>query len=195
MALIIETGTGLPSMVRITPPAALPVSLAMAKANMRVDGDDMDVLITTWIKGIVAALEHEIGQCLIEQTWRVTAGLFPAALSLPHPVMSITSVKYFDVDGTEQTMDPAAYRLVKMRYRSDLMPARGRAWPETMADRDITVEVVCGYGAAPADVPENVQLYILAKLVEQFDPATRMERDTVQSAFVDRLLDACRSYA
>lgn len=74
------------------------------------------------------------------------------------------------------------------------MPARGGAWPPTLADADVTVELACGYGAAPADVPENVQLYILAKLVEQFDPATRLERDTVQSAFVERLLDACRSY-
>lgn len=183
------------TMIRITPPDALPVSLAMAKANMRVDGDDMDALITSWIKGIVAALEHEIGQCLIEQTWRVTLGSFPAALQLPHPVMSVTSVKYFDVDGTEQTLAPADYRLWRARYQSHLMPARGGAWPETVVDGEVTVEVVCGYGAAPADVPENAQLYILAKLVEQFDPATRLERDTVQSAFVDRLLDACRSYA
>jgi len=195
MGLIIETGGGLPRMVRISPPAELPVSLPLAKANMRVDGDNMDTLITTWIKGIVAALEHEIGQCLIEQTWRVTVDSLPAALGLPHPVMSVTSVKYFDVDGTEQTLDSADYRLYKARYRSDLMPPRGGAWPATMVGRDVTVEVVCGYGAAPADVPENVQLYLLAKLVEQFDPATRMERDTVQSAFVDRLLDACRSYA
>nr|WP_315401796.1 hypothetical protein [uncultured Duganella sp.] len=32
--------------IRITPPTELPVSLDLAKANMRVDGDDMDVLIT-----------------------------------------------------------------------------------------------------------------------------------------------------
>lgn len=181
--------------IRITPPATLPVNLATAKANMRVDGDDMDVLITSWIKGIVAVLEHEIGQCLIEQTWRVMLDCFPAALKLPHPVMSVTSVKYFDVSGTEQTLDPAAYRLCRARYQSHLTPARGVAWPVTLAEADVTVELVCGYGAAPEDVPENVQLYILAKLVEQFDPATRLERDTVQSAFVDRLLDACKGYA
>jgi uncharacterized phiE125 gp8 family phage protein len=180
--------------IRITPPATLPVNLAIAKANMRVDGDDMDVLITSWIKGIVAVLEHEIGQCLIEQTWRVTLDCFPEAIKLPHPVLSITSVKYFDVNGTEKTLEPAAYRLCRARYQSHLMPARGGAWPATLADADVTVELVCGHGAAPADVPENVQLYILAKLVEQFDPATRLERDTVQSAFVERLLDACRSY-
>lgn len=181
--------------IRITPPENLPVSLPMAKANMRVDGDDMDALITSWIKGIVVALEHEIGQCLIEQTWRVMLDCFPVALKLPHPVMSVTSVKYFDIDGTELTLDPAAYRLWRAQYQSHLMPALGGAWPTTLAGADVTVEVVCGYGVAPEDVPENVQLYILAKLVEQFDPATRLERDTVQSAFVDRLLDACRSYA
>ena len=181
--------------IRITPPESLPVSLDTAKANMRVDGGDMDALITSWIKGIVAALEHEIGQCLIEQMWRVTLDCFPEAIKLPPPVMSVASVKYFDVDGVEQTLAPAAYRLWRARYQSHLMPVLGGAWPTTLAGADVTVEVVCGYGAAPEDVPENVQLYILAKLVEQFDPATRLERATVQSAFVDRLLDACRSYA
>jgi hypothetical protein len=45
-----------------------------------------------------------------------------------------------------------------------------------------------------AAVAPNVRLYVLAKLVEQIDPITRAERETVQSAYVDRLLDLCRTY-
>jgi len=59
----------------------------------------------------------------------------------------------------------------------------------------ITIQAKCGFGSDAASVPDNIRLYILAKLVEQFDPVTRLERDTVQSVYTDRLLDACRAYS
>lgn len=183
--------------IRTVAPTDLAVDLAAARANLRVDGNDMDALITTWLKGIIGKLEHETGQCLMAQTWEVRLAEFPGgAISLPHPVMNITFVTYLDADGATQTTAPADYKLTVERYASYLTPARGTRWPATADDpAAVTVGVRCGYGNTPAATPDNVQLYILAKLVEQFDPATRMERDTVQSAFLDGLLDSIRSYA
>lgn len=193
------------SAICIHPSKQLPVSLAMAKANMRIDGDDMDDLVSLWIEGIVAALEHEIGQHLMEQTWRVTFDRFGGEdgasrpvdqMRLPHPAIGIAAVKYFDADGNEQTLAPADYQLNVTRYASNLVLARGARWPITdTAAEAVTIDVVCGYGSTPDATPHNIRLYILAKLVEQFDPATRAERETVQSMFLDRLLDACRTYA
>ncbi len=200
--------------IRTVAPAVLAVTLADAKANLRVDADrtDMDDLITSWIRGVVSKAEHAIGQRLMTQTWQVRLDAFPGAsfwrlgdacagslaqaIGLPHPVISVSSVKYLDPDGVEQTLAPAGYKLVRRNYESFLVPARGGNWPATAGELDSVVStVVCGYGADPALTPENVRLFILAKLVEQFDPATRLERDTVQSAYLDGLLDACRSYA
>lgn len=180
----------------ITPPTVLAVTLDQAKLNMRIDGTDMDALITLWVEGITAALEHEIGQYLMPQTWQVTLDAFPSAIALPHPAISITSVKYQDADGVEQTLAPETYKLIRSAYQTALVPVSGAAWPVTLSDTGaVVVTVLCGHGATAADTPANVRLYILAKLVEQFDPATRMERDTVQSDFVGRLLDACRTYS
>ncbi|KQW97133.1 hypothetical protein ASC94_10100 [Massilia sp. Root418] len=182
--------------IRITPPAVLAVDLALVKSNMGIDGGDLDALVTSWTKGVIADLEHEIGQCMMEQTWRVTADGFGDAITLPHPVIEIASVKYIDPDGVEQTLADTGYRVRREQYQSSLLPARGASWPATLDDVDVvTIEVVCGYGDTPDSTPENVQLYILAKMREQFDPATRLERDTVQSTYLDGLLDACRSYA
>ena len=190
--------------VRIAPPTILAVDLALIKKNMRIDGDEMDDIVTGWAQGVIAALEHEIDQCLMTQTWRVALPAFAGAIRLPHPAIAITSVKYIDAAGTEQTLASSAYQVEVQSYKSLLRPARGTCWPSTyvdvFADPDdmppaVFIELACGLGNNPNLTPANVQLYILAKLVEQFDPATRMERDTVQSAFVDRLLDACRSYA
>lgn len=198
--------------ILIVPPTVLPVTLAAAKANMRIDDDALDALIPVWIAGITAKLEHEIGQCLMEQTWEVSLDRFPSVelhtictrvpeqaamqIVLPHPVLRVESVSYLDAAGEAQVLAPTAYKLRRSRYSSALHPAGGNGWPAAAADgASILVKVVCGYGTAPAATPPNVQLYILAKLVEQFDPATRMERDTVQSVFVEQLLDGCRSYA
>ncbi|MDC8756257.1 head-tail connector protein [Janthinobacterium fluminis] len=197
--------------IQTVAPTELAVDLAAARANMRIDGDHMDGLLTLWLKGIIMVLEHEIDQCIMEQTWAVRLDVFPgispwsvggtdsgrvsAAIALPHPVLAVTSVKYLDIAGVEQTLAPSAYKLVVQRYQSYLIPKLGTRWPATANEADaVVVSVQCGYGSTSASTPENVQLYILAKLVEQFDPATRLERDTVQSVFIDRLLDACRSY-
>lgn len=190
--------------VRTVAPTVLAVDLTLIKKNMRIDGDDMDDIVTGWAQGIIAALEHDTGQCLMEQTWRVALPAFAGAIRLPHPAIDITSVKYIDAAGVEQAMASSAYQVEVQAYKSLLRPARGTSWPsayvDAFADPDdlpaaVFIELTCGLGNTPDLTPANVQLYILAKLVEQFDPATRLERDTVQSAFVDRLLDACRSYA
>lgn len=201
---------------QITPPTALAVDLGLAKQNMRIDGTDMDALVTSWIEGVTAALEHEIGQCILEQTWQVQLEAFPAAhpwhfgqpvprhrceaIKLPHPVMNITSVTYVDTDGAQQTLPPSAYKLNVKRYESTLTPAAGTRWPVTLREEGaVTVEVVCGYGTDNTATPANVRLYIIAKLVEQFDPALMTQRDqtsdTVHSKFIEGLLDRCRSYA
>ena len=180
----------------ITPPTVLAVDLALIKKSMVIDGDYMDDVVTGWARGVISALEQEIGQCLMAQTWRVTLDAFAPEIVLPHPVIDILSVKYIDPAGAEQLLGVSDYRVRASRYQSLLVPSRGARWPATLDDTDVvTIDVQCGYGATPVATPDNVQLYILAKLVEQFDPVTRTERDTVQSAFIDRLLDACKGYA
>lgn len=179
------------SQICIRPPTVLAVTMEQAKRNLRVDDDDLDDLIgEVWLPGIISALEHEIGQCLMEQTWEVTVDGVSDTIRLPHPVISIESVTYLDVDGVRQELAPSTWRLSRSRYWTVMSIVAGSCWPATA----VTVRLVCGYGSTAANTPANIRLYILAKLVEQYDPNTRAERDTVQSNFVTRLLDACRTY-
>lgn len=180
------------------PPAEMPVTIADARASLRADGPDLDPQISIWVQGITATLEHEIGQKVMQQTWLWVDDAFPDAIRLPHPARSVTAVRYRDAAGVEQTLDPADYVLDVQRYQSWLVPAAGKAWPDTFDQINaVSVEVVCGMAESAAElaaVAPNIRLFVLAKLVEQFDPATRSERDTLQSDFVTRLLDACRVY-
>lgn len=181
----------------ITPPAALAVSLADAKLALRVDGDEQDALIEAWTQGITEHAEHYTGRAFVHQTWRLTLDRFPTAIKLQYaPIASVSSIKYLDEAGVLQTLNPADYLLDDSTEPGYIVPQVGKAWPATF-DRinAVQVDYVAGYGPTDATVPPSVGLYIKAKLCEQYDPAVRLEKDTVQSSFIDRLLDRVRVYA
>lgn len=184
------------SEICISPPTMLAVTLEQAKLNLRVDGDYLDGLIEIWLQGIIAELEHEIGQCLMPQTWEVTQDGFGDTIGLPHPVISIESVSYLDAQGKRKELSPTAWSLSRGRYKTVLAPAAGASWPVTSRSSEaVIIRLICGHGESAESTPANIRLYILAKLVEQFDPVTRTERDTVQSTYIERLLDACRTHS
>lgn len=178
----------------ITPPAALAVSLADAKANLRVDGIDLDALITAWLEGITAHAENYTERALITQAWRVTQDGFTDDIELPRPpTISVTSVTYYDTANVLQTLAASQYVLDEVNGK--LLPASGVTWPDTYARFDaVTVNYSAGYGPTDATVPKSIRLYILAKLTEQFDPAIKPEKDTVQASYIDKLLDQYRVY-
>ena len=182
------------SAICIVPPALLAVDLSLIKKNMRIDDDHMDDLIELWAKGVITDLESKVGQHLMPQTWRVTLDSFQHLANLPHPATSVVSLKYIDAAGVERLLDAGQFTLIRAECYSQLVPTA--AWPSIKPGAAaVVIDVVCGMASSPADVPANMQLYILSKLVEQFDPQTRTERDTVQSTFITRLLDACKTYA
>ena len=179
----------------IFPPSSLAVTLEQAKANLSIDGSDLDSRVLMYLNGVIDKAEQLTGLSFINQTWRVTLDSFPDAIVLPPPVSSVVSVKYLDSDGVEQTLDPADYLVDSVSQPGYVVPAYGKAWPETYDQVNaVNVEVISGFGADSTDVPDGIRLYIAAKLVEQFDPAIRVEKDTVQSSFIDRLLDPFRTY-
>jgi uncharacterized phiE125 gp8 family phage protein len=101
--------------VLVTPPSLLPVSLAEAKAHLRVSVSDEDGLIGGLIS---AATEHLdgwtgiLGRCLVEQVWRQDFDRFARCLTLPlGPVLSIGSVTWRNQAGQVATIAGQEYAL------------------------------------------------------------------------------------
>lgn len=182
---------------QITAPAALAVALDDAKANLRETTTDQDAIITAWLEGIIAHAEHVTGRSFITQTWKRSLDSFPASIELFNaPIQSVTSIKYYDTANVLQTLAASEYVVDINSEPGIVIPAADAAWPATYARPDaVQVEYVAGYGATAASVPSGIKAYLLAKLCEQFDAAIRPEKDTVQSSFIDRLLDRFRIYA
>jgi uncharacterized phiE125 gp8 family phage protein len=175
----------------IVPPAVLAVSMDAAQRAARVDVDaegksPLDDDIAREVRAYTAAAEHMTGRAFINQTWRVTLDAFPGAIRLPKsPLASVEHVKFYDVDGILQTLDPQDYQIDSESEPGYIVPAPGKAWPQT-ASRINAVEVqcVCGYGPTEATTPDAVKSYVLARAQQYFSPVPNAK----ESNF-DRLLD------
>jgi uncharacterized phiE125 gp8 family phage protein len=102
--------------VLVTSPSATPVTLAEAKAHLRVDFADDDALITAMIGAATGYLDGWTGilggVCLVDQVWRQDFDLFAKCMPLPlGPVTEIVSVKWLNSAGTETTIAAASYSL------------------------------------------------------------------------------------
>jgi len=187
------------SIKEVSPPAALAVSLATAKDQLRIEQDDtaFDALLTLWIEGITASeAEHITGRQFVNRPMRVVLDKFPGAIRLAAPTYSVESVKYVDSDGAEQTLDPADYYADMITEPGYIMPASGKAWPATANQvNSVTVDFTAGYGPDDSTVPKAAQLFIVARLKEQWDPATKEFKETVTSSFIKGLLNQLKEYA
>lgn len=102
--------------VLVTAPTIKPVTRTEVKDALDIGYTEKD----TQIDGLIAAATSYLdgwtgvlGRALCEQTWRQDFdSLSPRCMRLPlFPVISITSVKYKDTTGTEQTISSSNYTL------------------------------------------------------------------------------------
>lgn len=148
-------------LTRVAAPAATPVSLDEARAHCRADAAD-DTLLQVYLDAAVAHVdgaEGVLGRCLVTQTWDYALECFPDEIVVPLPTLaSVTSVKYYDVDGVEQTISSSNYIVSGQR----IVPVEDYDWPDVQAERPnpITVRFVAGYGLAVA-VPAAIKAAIL----------------------------------
>lgn len=187
----------------ITAPTTYPVTLAEAKAHCRVDASDEDTLITALITAATEMAEQKTGRAIMPQTWSLSLDAFPDEIWLTRvPVQSITSVKYFDADGVEQTLNSSQYSLLRDDFGfARVVRAYGVVWPNTQArDAAVTVEYVAGYIDAAA-VPEAIKQWVKLMISTMYENreteaySSRAVSTTVQMSFVDRLLDRYMVYS
>lgn len=147
-----------------------PVSLAEAKAQCRVDSAEEDGLIAGYILAARQHVETYVRRALITQTWDQTIDELGAEIVLQRPpVQSVTSVKYLDSAGAEQTLAPSQYRLVQRSTGEFvIVPAYGVSWPTVQGvESAVTVRFVAGY--LPGALPEPLRQGVLMLVSHWYD--------------------------
>lgn len=157
----------------VTPPASVLVSLAEAKMHLRVEHDAEDAYLPTLVasaESLIGGRDGWTGRALISQTWRLTLPGFPVGgvlrLPLP-PLISVTHVKYYDANDTQQTFSADNYTVQTTDTPGRIVLDAAVGWPSTYSRIDaVEVQFVCGYADA-ASVPAPIKhaaLIILASL-------------------------------
>lgn len=150
----------------VTAPANDILTLSEVKTHLRVDGSDEDTLISNLIDAATSYIDGYtgvLGRCLITQTWDWKLDSFPdsntLAMDMPlGDVQSITSIKYIDVDGVEQTWDSSEYNLDLDTSPERIYLTYDKYWPETQdIENAVAVRFVAGYGDTASEVPAAIR--------------------------------------
>ena len=161
---------------RLTSPLGLPVSLAEAKAHLRLSGSEQDDLVRLLIESAAEQLERDIDQAVIASSWKQSQSEFPCGGEplelIKGPIGSITSIEYYDEDNALQTWDAANYELNAETRTVFCLNADG--WPTTQTDIDkynVFVTFLCGVSDA-SEVSRYIKQAILLNVGRTFyDPA------------------------
>lgn len=156
------------SLSTVSPPSSEPITLAEAKAHLRVEHSDEDALIASLLSAAREQVETDTRRTLMTTTRKLTLDGFPAnnaplLLSQP-PLQSVTSIRYLDTDGTWQTLSAETYTVTTGEDLGRVGLVSGEVWPDVQ-DQIGAVEVtyVCGY-ASRSLVPSVLKAMVLLLL-------------------------------
>lgn len=142
----------------ITAPASEPVSLAEAKAHLRVDGSDEDDLIDRLIATAREYCEPIARRSFMPQTLMMSFDGWPVVCDAPTylvlfrpPVQSVSHIKYYDSAGVLQTMTASDYVADLVAAPPRIYLADGAAWPSETLRAGLAVQVTYVAGYADAD--------------------------------------------
>lgn len=150
------------ALVQITPPASEPITLAQAKQQIRVEHDNENDLVSSYISTARERIEHDTRRQLVSATYQLTLDCFPGdgIITLPvPPLQEVTSIKYF-ADGVETELDESIYTVHSKSTPGQIRLKIFQSWPTKDPDTQVTVEFVAGYTTVPHQLQHVVRLLV-----------------------------------
>jgi len=151
-------------------PASEPVSLEETKLVVRQSSSSDDA----YLEGlIVAAREHcetITNRCIARRTWVLPFDAFPICqgvhlysvwqeIEIPRPpLVSVDEIRYIDIDGAPQTLQPEADLIVdRTNEPGRISPVSTSGWPATLwgIPNAVAIMFTAGYNDDPQADPEN----------------------------------------
>lgn len=174
---------------QITKPVSEPVVLSDVEGHCRInDLSDESATIDIFIEAMRQQCESVTRRALITQKWELLLDEFPldrnpVEIPLP-PLQSIEEIKYLDLTGVEQVLDPLTYRVIKSANEKCqpgfVIPIYGSVWPVALNDyNSVTISFTCGYGPIGEDtssnVPKAIKQWMLLNIANLYE-----NRETIQ---------------
>jgi uncharacterized phiE125 gp8 family phage protein len=157
--------------ILIAPPGGEPLTLAEAKAWLRLDSQAEDALVSALIGAARLAVEAASGRRLITQTWRLVRDAWPpdGVIRVPvRPFAGVVGLRVIDAAGAPIIVAPSLYAADIAREPGEIRlvgapPQPGRA------TSGIEIDVTAGYGPQPQDVPEPLRQAVRLLVARWFE--------------------------
>lgn len=154
--------------VLVTGPSSEPITLTEAKAQARITDDNSNALLLSYIKAAREAGEHYMGRGFFTQSWKLTLSDWASVIPLPMaaPLASITSVKYYDEDGTLQTLATTVYGTDTVARPGAVVLKPEQSWPSLQSDLKsgrIEITYVVGWTSTsliPESIKQGIRMYV-----------------------------------
>ena len=161
------------SLVLTSGPALEPVSLAEAKAHLRLETNDDDTLLQSLITTSRLHIEAALGLALITQSWSWMFDHWPRGerVVLPlRPVQAVTHVRVWRQDGTSQTLPADNFILDGQGNPARLLPVAPAALVEPgQPGNGIEIGFTAGFGASASDVPATIRHALLLLITHWYE--------------------------
>lgn len=155
------------TLTTVNAPAVEPVTLAQAKAHLRVDITDDDAYITALIVAARIYAEHYTRRAFITQTLDMYFDQFhyfeTREIIIPRPpLQTVTSIIYTATDQTLITLASTEYVVDARQKPARIYPAFAKYWPATLPiQNSVAIRFVCGYGSDGTYVPQTINQAIM----------------------------------
>jgi uncharacterized phiE125 gp8 family phage protein len=163
-------------------PALEPITLAEAKAYLRVDHDADDDMIATLTASARAEVEARTRRALITQRWRIMCDAWPADGRMavtPAPVREVVAARVYDQDGVAHALDTEAFVVDAAAAPAVVAFVPWALAVPGRAVAGIELDLECGYGDTAADVPEPLRQAVRLLLAHAYE---NRSLDTVPQA-------------
>lgn len=146
-------------------PHVEPVSLPELKAQLRIDHNDEDMLLSTLIVAARMYVEQSWSLALISQRWSCFLDRWPDApeLHLPlFPIRAAPALRIYNAADEATEMDPREYIIGVAPRSLRLIRHAGAEWPFPHRETNgVEIVMEAGFGAAPNQTPEPVRQALL----------------------------------
>lgn len=162
--------------IRTVDPVLEPLTLDEVKKQCDIHQADDNALLGRYLRAARDAAETYLGFGLLSQTVKAQLPQFYDVVYLPMaaPLQSVTSVKYYDTAGVQQTLANTEYVVDIVATPGRVTRAPNKTWPSVQSDRLMPVEIVYVVGKTTAEsIPEQIRQGI-AVLIAGYE-ANRIE--------------------
>lgn len=158
------------TIIPLTQPGAEPLTLAEAKAHLRLDGSAEDATVTQLIRTARDHLERSTGLCLISRRLRVAVESVSedgVIQILKGPVQTLDAITLYDGRGMPGALSPSLCRFTTDGPSTTVSLPAGLD-PARFAN-GLEIDVTAGYGEAGTDVPDSLRRALLLHVAVMFD--------------------------